>query len=275
MVFCGKPSKGCTQCRGRRIKVFIHVYCDWNETANDREKCDLLEPSCTQCIRANKSCAGYRDQLALKFRDESAKVVRKVRISDTPSPPTVTSGRGSPAKGQAGGNSAQIVALVWPWEASSASSSPPTQATSVVSTPEEPKAIDWLRARIPPSSIPSPLLPHVNDSDQGISFFFQHYVTTIPHDQMVTKFWPHLFTHKAFFDAVSAVGLAGLANVRGDGELMGVARRKYGKGVKKVAASLGVLAREREKEGAGDGRGKRVMEDTMKEVMMLAVFEVS
>lgn len=61
MVYCGKPSKGCGQCRSRKIR------------------CDQARPACSQCIRAKRDCPGYRDQLSLMFRDESKSVVRKAK----------------------------------------------------------------------------------------------------------------------------------------------------------------------------------------------------
>ncbi|CAG8234513.1 unnamed protein product [Penicillium salamii] len=59
MVYCGKPSKGCGECRSRKIR------------------CDQVQPACSQCTRAKRDCPGYRDQLSLMFRDESKSVVRK------------------------------------------------------------------------------------------------------------------------------------------------------------------------------------------------------
>ncbi|KAI1374675.1 hypothetical protein F4677DRAFT_164020 [Hypoxylon crocopeplum] len=59
MVYCGKASQGCQNCRTRRIK------------------CDKKRPECSQCIRVGKKCPGYRDQLSLMFRDESSKVIQK------------------------------------------------------------------------------------------------------------------------------------------------------------------------------------------------------
>ncbi|KAL4748115.1 hypothetical protein BDW72DRAFT_181164 [Aspergillus terricola var. indicus] len=61
MVFCGKPSKGCGECRSRKIR------------------CDQGRPSCAQCAKGNRACPGYRDELSLMFRDESQQVVRKAR----------------------------------------------------------------------------------------------------------------------------------------------------------------------------------------------------
>ncbi|KAJ5428632.1 hypothetical protein N7445_010086 [Penicillium cf. griseofulvum] len=59
MVYCGKPSKGCGECRSRKIR------------------CDQAQPACSQCTRAKRDCPGYRDQLSLMFRDESKSVARK------------------------------------------------------------------------------------------------------------------------------------------------------------------------------------------------------
>lgn len=59
MVYCGKPSKGCGQCRSRKIR------------------CDQTRPACTQCTRTNRQCPGYRDELSLIFRDQSQSVMRK------------------------------------------------------------------------------------------------------------------------------------------------------------------------------------------------------
>ncbi|KAJ5155805.1 hypothetical protein N7492_008608 [Penicillium capsulatum] len=59
MVYCGKPSKGCAQCRSRKIR------------------CDQARPTCTQCRRTKRECPGYRDELSLMFRDESQLTVRK------------------------------------------------------------------------------------------------------------------------------------------------------------------------------------------------------
>ncbi|EEP77991.1 predicted protein [Uncinocarpus reesii 1704] len=70
MVYCGKPSKGCHQCRRRKIK------------------CDQGEPSCGQCHRANYICPGYRNQLDLLFRDETQKVATKAGAVSRQTNPT-------------------------------------------------------------------------------------------------------------------------------------------------------------------------------------------
>ncbi|KAJ5819214.1 hypothetical protein N7474_004805 [Penicillium riverlandense] len=68
MVYCGKPSKGCGQCRTRKIR------------------CDQARPACSQCTRARRECPGYRDELSLMFRDESNSVVRKAKAESSASP---------------------------------------------------------------------------------------------------------------------------------------------------------------------------------------------
>ncbi len=61
MVFCGKPSKGCGECRPRKIR------------------CDQGRPTCSQCAKGNRACPSYQDELSLMFRDESEQVVRKAK----------------------------------------------------------------------------------------------------------------------------------------------------------------------------------------------------
>lgn len=75
MVYCGKPSKGCGQCRTRKIR------------------CDQAQPACSQCIRAKRECPGYRDQLSLMFRDESKSVVRKAKAESGSSASSGSSAR--------------------------------------------------------------------------------------------------------------------------------------------------------------------------------------
>ncbi|RFU24838.1 hypothetical protein B7463_g11496, partial [Scytalidium lignicola] len=61
MVYCGKPSKGCQNCRERKIK------------------CDQARPGCGQCAKLQKECPGYRNLLDLAFRNESDSVIKKAK----------------------------------------------------------------------------------------------------------------------------------------------------------------------------------------------------
>lgn len=81
MVYCGIPSKACQRCRLRRIKVKTR---QWptrlsSNPSTNHSQCDLVQPSCNQCRRADRVCAGYRNQLDLAFRDQSAIVASKVQ----------------------------------------------------------------------------------------------------------------------------------------------------------------------------------------------------
>ncbi|KAH6604074.1 hypothetical protein Trco_007520 [Trichoderma cornu-damae] len=59
MVYCGRPSKGCSHCRERKIR------------------CDQKEPGCGQCNKRQIECPGYRNMVDLMFRDESNHVIKK------------------------------------------------------------------------------------------------------------------------------------------------------------------------------------------------------
>ncbi|KAL2837294.1 hypothetical protein BJY01DRAFT_221132 [Aspergillus pseudoustus] len=59
MVYRGKPSRACLECRVKR------------------RKCDLSKPACGQCVRAGSKCDGYRDQNSLTFQDQTAQTLSK------------------------------------------------------------------------------------------------------------------------------------------------------------------------------------------------------
>lgn len=74
MVYCGKPSKACGECRSRRTKVSqcINFLVLWKMLmASWLPKCDTKRPSCSQCVRLRRVCHGYRDPLDFIFRDEA------------------------------------------------------------------------------------------------------------------------------------------------------------------------------------------------------------
>ncbi|KAH8901170.1 hypothetical protein GQ53DRAFT_740260 [Thozetella sp. PMI_491] len=61
MGFNGMPSKACEPCREKR------------------RRCDFKLPQCTQCVRAERVCPGYRDGFSLRLRDETSAVALKAR----------------------------------------------------------------------------------------------------------------------------------------------------------------------------------------------------
>ncbi|KAL3449609.1 hypothetical protein BJX65DRAFT_294632 [Aspergillus insuetus] len=60
-VYRGKISMGCALCRKRRLR------------------CDRHQPSCSQCLRVNQECFGYRDPDTLRVYDQSAEVASKAQ----------------------------------------------------------------------------------------------------------------------------------------------------------------------------------------------------
>ncbi|KUJ20462.1 uncharacterized protein LY89DRAFT_779225 [Mollisia scopiformis] len=188
MVFCGKPSKGCAHCRTRRIK------------------CDLLQPACSQCLRAGKECPGYRDQLALMFRDENEKVVTKATIPKAKAEPRKRPRGPSPGS-------------------RSESASPPSLS---------PGQVVFQHRIFPPTTL----------QDEGIRFFFCNYVNTgmenfkTRADAAETAMFQLLFRSESFSNAVSSVGYAGLSNVSKDPQHMLVARRKYAASIQNIARAL-------------------------------------
>ncbi|KAK4626130.1 hypothetical protein CLAFUW4_05081 [Fulvia fulva] len=59
MVYRGKPSAGCENCR------------------KAKKRCGLEQPACERCVKLKKICSGYRDTTQLQIHDESAAVKQK------------------------------------------------------------------------------------------------------------------------------------------------------------------------------------------------------
>lgn len=195
-------------------------------------QCDQVSPACSQCLRAGKQCPGYRDQLALMFRDENEKVVTKARV---PKP-----------KPEQRKRSSSFGSLTCSSESASPSGSVQEQAM-----------IPRLMIRSP-----SPAA-----QDEGIKFFFNHYVTEVQGpwgdlDIVETAMFPLLHRSDSFANAVSSVGYAGLSNVTKDPKHMIVARRKYVASLRDITRALGDVA-------------NSDLDATLKSVLLLAAFEVS
>lgn len=102
MVYCGKPSKGCSNCRERKIRVGLNALASrslelfelldpssFELRASSFEllellascayapQCDQKEPGCGQCSKRAIECPGYRNIVDLMFRDESNHVIKK------------------------------------------------------------------------------------------------------------------------------------------------------------------------------------------------------
>jgi hypothetical protein len=108
MVYAG-PSRGCHNCRQRRIKVgrvpTSHVVLARYQT--NTAQCDQQLPACGQCIKKKKTCPGYRSEADIIFRaenDHAASLVaaRKSRRKSSPplrSPRSSATAHSSPGHG--------------------------------------------------------------------------------------------------------------------------------------------------------------------------------
>ncbi|KAI6786851.1 hypothetical protein KC350_g19013, partial [Hortaea werneckii] len=59
MVYRGKPSAGCENCR------------------KAKKRCTLEQPACARCVKLKKPCSGYRDTSQLQIQDETEDVRAK------------------------------------------------------------------------------------------------------------------------------------------------------------------------------------------------------
>lgn len=231
MVFCGKPSKACSNCRTRRIK------------------CDQIEPACSQCLRAGKGCPGYRDQLSLLFRDENEKVLRKAQL-----PKQLFEQKGR-SRGQA------------KKKGDVAAQTKTNDDVAALNSTVSDEFADWYSTLSPFSDLSlaqSPPSP-VGKEDEGLRFFFKHYVTgieaTFMKGDMLSPLWPLVFTNKSLANAVSSVGYAGLSNVTGISKHAVIARKKYVACIHDVNVAL-------------KDTSNSDLDATFTAVMLLAAFEV-
>ncbi|KAH6991536.1 hypothetical protein EDB82DRAFT_119554 [Fusarium venenatum] len=80
MVYRGKPSRACSECR---IK---------------RRKCDFSRPACRPCVRAGSRCDGYRDGNLLAFQDQTTETFCKSSVVTDDRSGALISGRSHQVK---------------------------------------------------------------------------------------------------------------------------------------------------------------------------------
>ncbi|KAK1520022.1 hypothetical protein CPAR01_15073 [Colletotrichum paranaense] len=263
MVYCGKASQGCQNCRTRRIK------------------CDKVKPECSQCIRVGKKCPGYRDQLSLMFRDESTKVIKKAHAqwgvtdgaengaerasaSTAPSPPASSpsySRKGSPNSKRSASRSG--AANVPSPASSSASFSASPSSTYRSAGSSSPPTLPAVKEEHNRESSPPTLQIGSTLEEQGVQFYVNRYLIGHPDEpkngqDLNTEGW---IWHPAVQDVMCAVGLAGLHNLTGNAKMMSTAREKYGSALRHT----GKLIRPPHTPS---------IDVTMRAVVALAMFEV-
>ncbi|EQB50895.1 hypothetical protein CGLO_09634 [Colletotrichum gloeosporioides Cg-14] len=261
MVYCGKPSKGCSSCRERKIR------------------CDQKEPGCGQCEKRQQECPGYRNLVDLMFRDESAHVKRKAtktRTRISGKPPTASNAPGVPEppglSGSAPSSSGTEPENSAPYPRTTTTATDtrrkPAPALAVVT---QPVPVRSRQRQAPWPSPPEPAYPPSNDDsddedgslpspeegnwptsppttllyalapsyqERGTAFFFSRYVSVdenacYQNYDFVFDIWrPASMLPSRQVDGVmasmTAVGLAGLADLTKCHRTMDWARRSYG-----------------------------------------------
>ncbi|RLL97115.1 hypothetical protein CFD26_106349 [Aspergillus turcosus] len=219
MVFCGKPSKGCGQCRARKIR------------------CDQERPACSQCLKGNRICPGYRDELSLMFRDESQQVVWKAR----------NSAAAKKSKQTRKARRAHSPTESSPESSSAATTSSVRRGSDVIdfgddSSPLQPVLVERQPlTRVQPS--------YQITQDEAVCYFIRYNPSGFSESQEALK------------ASVSAVGTAMLGRVRQDMSMILAAGAEYGFALQMLAFAVSNPAEVK-------------ANPTLGAVLMLAIFEV-
>ncbi|PWY90053.1 C6 finger domain protein [Aspergillus heteromorphus CBS 117.55] len=241
MVFCGKPSKGCGECRSRKIR------------------CDQALPACSQCTKGNRDCPGYRDQLALMFRDESQQVIRKARTGPATRKAKTSRkpGPGSRTASQSPGNSDTTTVTT--------TTSPDSAWSTVSGSFDLPDLADldpeFLEQQMREQSLA--LQPSYQpNTDEAVCFFLGQnawigsFWSTVDGRQMLAT--P---SHRAMMASLTCVGTAMLSRFRKSTRMKHAAEKEYGQALQLVTSA--VRNEQQAKENA-----------TLAAVLTLAIFEV-
>ncbi|KAK0636916.1 hypothetical protein B0T17DRAFT_613581 [Bombardia bombarda] len=256
MVYCGKPSKGCSNCRERKIR------------------CDQREPGCGQCEKRQQECPGYRNLVDLMFRDESSHVIKKARakarkrgagnltVESSSSPDTE---RGMSLTPEPRGKPLSLIV-------------PSTRAPSTP-TDEGSWSHDDSSLLMSPDSGSWPATPAMAQlynlaptcQERGTAYFFSRYVTidkTVGHQSFdfVYDIWkPSSLVPERQVDGVlasmTAVGLMGLASMTHSTDLMEAARKSYGTALRLTNHALANPV-------------EAIKDSTMLAVLILGLFEM-
>lgn len=165
MVYYGTLSKGCQRCRQRKIK------------------CDQRKPDCMRCEKAKTPCPGFRNLGDVLFRDESARIIQKSRITR------------------------EEIHVLQPM------SSPTLVVQDVVSAYPSASPCPTF---VPSTSIAYTFSPPINET--GARFFFANFACDRPHlsehyHDWMSKLYYEDNPNPALRAAIEATGMAGVSNI--------------------------------------------------------------
>ncbi|KAF1364243.1 hypothetical protein EJ07DRAFT_98923 [Lizonia empirigonia] len=187
MVYRGRPSTGCKNCRERRVK------------------CDETPEGCVKCAKARIVCPGYDRNVDVFFHDETARTEVKAKKAK-----------------------AKAIALR---DARYASTKASSASEELVTASRESSGKES-----PGVLLIAPLI------DQGIAYFMSHYATGLDQPSIYSEAYNnHLATngfHPLIATSMTALGLAGVANIYRDTALKGKATRWYLDAIKMTNAAI-------------------------------------
>ncbi|OQD93561.1 hypothetical protein PENSOL_c031G02953 [Penicillium solitum] len=249
MVYCGRPSASCAQCR------------------TSKRRCDKAVPFCGQCRRTGQNCPGYHDPSSLIFRDETTRVIdrartRKTRRANSPSSQR-TSATPSPASFELSEQHTNTKAaddLVDGIMEDGSPLGPEDMSmflndTGMLWEPGQLLPVSLLSSGKPAtpsldfdgqvlSMLISPTMPSQSVDELGINYFMANYVIK------VSGPCPGVFNYASNIlagpvgdaelarVAIRAVGLAGLASTTGADSVMRKARSSYAQAIERVNVAL-------------------------------------
>lgn len=252
MVYCGKPSKGCAECRSRKIR------------------CDQARPACSQCTKASRACSGYRDQLSLMFRDESQQVVRKANSSATAARRATKSSKraaaraGTPASSSTTGlKSSRSPSLP------QGSPTPEASVSDLTSFDSSPGRVEALEPAMKPQSDQQTLNvqpSYYPTQDEAVCYFLRY--NAWPGAFWMLNATPDIFMQnnrssslQAMKAGVVSVGTGMLSRIRRCPSLKLAAEREYGTALRHMNSAVTDVVEAR-------------AHPTLAAVLLLAIFEV-
>ncbi|SPQ26147.1 25b3026b-87b6-4617-8e5b-8d7445e5aa53 [Thermothielavioides terrestris] len=253
MVYCGKPSKGCSNCRVRKIRG---------------------QPGCGQCAKRQLRCPGYRNLVDLMFRDESEHVREKHNARTLKkaaklglSPPATPSDSEGRLSATPEPRVRKLSLTVPPSPVASSSMCRDSGHHDDGSMLMSPESGSW--PVTPPMAQVYNLAPACQE--HGLAYFFSRYVNaeeTVSHQKFdfLTDVWkPSSSLPERQVDGVlasmTAVGLMGFAGTTRSPELMDAARKSYGAALRLINHAL-------------QDPAEAVKDSTMLSVLILGVFEM-
>ncbi|EAT83158.2 hypothetical protein SNOG_09893 [Parastagonospora nodorum SN15] len=163
-------------------------------------KCDERPDGCLRCAEQRLPCPGYDRNIDAWFHDETAKVLAKSKPSQR---------------------------------------RPPSHAVSAIAKKDiaSPNTtLAWVQDNVPPGYMLAPLV------DQGITFFMTHYAIGLDQPSIASRAYSHHLSTDGFHPLVAttmtALGIAGVANLYMDSALKREATQWYLRAIKMANAAI-------------------------------------